>query len=541
MSLFKKLLFTSLLFSGAVAAASCSSGGTNPLGSGGKGAGGEGLMSGPGTTTGSNATSSAGTGTGGGSGGGGGGTTGCKTAADCDDSFSCTIDVCTDGVCSHSPGPNAGATACAAGSFCEVHTGCVPGAVCATTDQCVVKLGDDVCKTKITCDAATSICTYQLLDKDGDGHPPVVCAGDDCDDSDATKFPGHVEGCDNKDNDCDGTVDDGATCPGLGVCMNGACSCAPESTCDGACVDTTTDPTHCGNCATQCSARSTCQGGACTCPAGLTLCNGVCVDTKTDTANCGMCNKACTVCQAGGCVACAQADLFVLQDLSGSMDNVFDTSPSRWQAVQGALNTFLTDPLSGGMAVGIGYFPIVLGTTPACAVDPDCGLGGICFMGICIGGATGDSCVAADYATPIVPIALLPGNAAALKASIAAKAPNGSTPQAPALKGALSYAKAWAIAHPTHKVAVVMITDGLPNECTANVDLPTDTVNVAAMYAGDTPAVKTFVVGIGADVAPAVWSQIATAGGTGTAYVGATSTTIGPALTAVRTAFKTCP
>ncbi len=576
MSLFKKLLFTSLLLSSAVAAASCGSGGSNPFGSGGGGTGGADGPGGPGPSTGATPTSTAS------SGAGGSVSTGCMTAADCNDGFSCTIDVCTDGLCSHSAGPNAGTTACPAGSFCEVHTGCVPGAVCATTDQCVQKLGDDVCKTHIVCDAATSICTYQILDKDSDGHPPVVCKGDDCDDSDATKFPGNIEVCNSKDDDCDGTIDVGATCPGSGVCTNGTCSCAPENmcgevcadktsdpnncgmcgnkcpstatcvgsqckcagnatACDGQCVDTTTDSNHCGNCTTPCAPGSTCQGGVCKCPGGLKLCNNACVDTSTDTANCGTCNNVCSVCQAGNCITCATTDLFISQDLSGSMADVFDTSPSRLQAVQGALGTFLMDPLSSGMGVGIGYFPIVK-PMATCVVDADCGLAGVCFSGICLAGsAGGDSCIAMDYAMPIVPIALLPGNASALTTSINAKMPEGSTPQAPALQGALTYAKAWAIAHSTHRVAVVLITDGLPNECTPNQDVPTDTAKVAAVYASGSPAVKTFVVGIGPGATQAQWDQIAASGGTGTARVALTTASLGTALSGVRTAFKTCP
>jgi Lectin C-type domain/Arylsulfotransferase (ASST)/Putative metal-binding motif len=45
------------------------------------------------------------------------------------------------------------------------------------------------------------------VDQDGDGFS--LCADADCDDQDATSFPGGVEACDGADNDCDGTLDDG--------------------------------------------------------------------------------------------------------------------------------------------------------------------------------------------------------------------------------------------------------------------------------------------------------------------------------------------
>ena len=45
-----------------------------------------------------------------------------------------------------------------------------------------------------------------MLDQDGD--QDGFLASEDCDDNDATAFPGNVEDCDNIDNDCDGEIDE---------------------------------------------------------------------------------------------------------------------------------------------------------------------------------------------------------------------------------------------------------------------------------------------------------------------------------------------
>ena len=75
-------------------------------------------------------------------------------------------------------------------------------------------------------DAARNSMTAWYPDSDGDGHgaasatPTVQClaptgafvrTSTDCDDSAAAVFPGAAEVCDEVDNDCDGTVDDGVT------------------------------------------------------------------------------------------------------------------------------------------------------------------------------------------------------------------------------------------------------------------------------------------------------------------------------------------
>src|SRR5678815_2700402 len=99
--------------------------------------------------------------------------------------------------------------------------------------------------------------------------------------------------------------------------------------------------------------------------------------------------------------------IYVLLDQSLSMDN-----DNKWHQATAALSAFVDDPASSGLAVGLQYFPLIS------ACDP------------------------AGYAIPAIPIAALPGNAAAIKDSLASQTPFGETPTLPALRGAIEYARA---------------------------------------------------------------------------------------------------
>lgn len=189
-------------------------------------------------------------------------------------------------------------------------------------------------------------------------------------------------------------------------------------------------------------------------------------------------------------------DMHIMLDKSGSMRWTFHnkndaqggpTSPNaRWGAVVGALKEFINDPSSNGVGVGLQYFPIETGG----------------FFG-------GTSCEASDYATPEIPIQLLPMHRTQLIASLDANRPNGGTPTRPALQGALEYAKGWADDHPGHTVIVVLATDGEPEGCSGN-----NVANVSALAAdyANNHGIKTFVVGIGPEVVN--MDTIAAAGGT---------------------------
>jgi hypothetical protein len=88
-------------------------------------------------------------------------------------------------------------------------------------------------------------------------------------------------------------------------------TCAPPFVqCGALCVDTSSDPNHCGGCTNVCAAvdggTAACVSGVCsvTCGSGTELCNGVCVDTQTDPNNCGGCGSPCppqSTCSGGTC------------------------------------------------------------------------------------------------------------------------------------------------------------------------------------------------------------------------------------------------
>lgn len=118
--------------------------------------------------------------------------------------------------------------------------------------------------------------------------PPCVDADQDgadscsdCDDADPLRAPGLAEACDQRDNDCNGVLDDGVSCactPGTSPTpcgAGGACeqSCLPGGVL-GAClppgattVELTGDPSNCGECGKRCAlpahAAARCGGGAC--------------------------------------------------------------------------------------------------------------------------------------------------------------------------------------------------------------------------------------------------------------------------------------
>ena len=215
-------------------------------------------------------------------------------------------------------------------------------------------------------------------------------------------------------------------------------------------------------------------------------------------------------------------DMMIMLDQSSSMSDAV-TGGTKWDAVKGALDTFVGQPGLAGVSVGIQYFGLPAGggtcSTLACNVPTDCGASacGPCIANVCVGALTSggsDSCTASDYAGAAVEIAPLPGVAPMIVSSIAAHSPTTSTPTSAALQGVIDHAKGWAQAHANDAVVVVFATDGDPTEC----DTSLANINaIAAAGAAGTPKILTFVIGVGSSLASL--NGIAAAGGTTSAFL----------------------
>jgi len=173
------------------------------------------------------------------------------------------------------------------------------------------------------------------------------------------------EVCNGEDDDCDSLIDEGqpATigCGDGELCEGGSCTCPSGRMCDMRCVDTETDPNHCGGCGVTCADGQRCAAAGCctpttetcngndddcdglidegrasdigcatgeTCSAGTCscdeMCGGSCVDVRSNPAHCGSCDNACpTDLDCVGALCCESAgsrvDVLFMIDNSGSM------------------------------------------------------------------------------------------------------------------------------------------------------------------------------------------------------------------------------
>ncbi len=203
-------------------------------------------------------------------------------------------------------------------------------------------------------------------------------------------------------------------------------------------------------------------------------------------------------------------DIYVMFDRSGSMCRCVDPplpeegcdvagcAETRLQAITRAFREFLDDPESEGVSVGMGSFgQLPIGET---SCDPDV------------------------YATPNVPIGMLPGNAGALLRALEAAEPGGETPTGAAIRAACTTAQAHKEEVPGHEVVILLLTDGEPKapvSCPGGEGACCPTLADAAAAAADCvagrPGIRTYVLGVGPFLSNL--GEIAQAGGSEHAYL----------------------
>jgi uncharacterized protein YegL len=172
--------------------------------------------------------------------------------------------------------------------------------------------------------------------------------------------------------------------------------------------------------------------------------------------------------------------LVFMFDRSGSMKD-----SSKWSSCATGIKAFFGDAASAGVQASLQFF------------------------------ASADECNVAGYTAPAVAMRALP-DGATFGTAIDAISPSGGTPTRPALEGAIGYAKQVQTQHPDGKVAIVLVTDGEPNDCSSSVN------NVAALAGTVAQAIPTYVIGVGSSLTNL--NQIAKGGGTSQAILVSTTT-----------------
>jgi hypothetical protein len=215
---------------------------------------------------------------------------------------------------------------------------------------------------------------------------------------------------------------------------------------------------------------------------------------------------------SGGGEACASATteaelapvyLVFLLDESGSMgDGKYGDRTQKWDPVTSALNAFFADPDSAGITASLGLFPLNKNTGTGSADTQ-----------------TPPDCQTSAYGVPEVEPTPLPDDTTFKDAIAKLDPPNEfGTPTFPALVGTIDYAESLLAEDSTRKVAVVMVTDGEPTECTSKDATKTNNIsNTAKAAAAVADHLPTYVIGVGDELASL--NAIAEGGGTEQAFI----------------------
>jgi hypothetical protein len=189
---------------------------------------------------------------------------------------------------------------------------------------------------------------------------------------------------------------------------------------------------------------------------------------------------------ASACVTSSANSALVPAYLVFMMDRSCSMSENgKWTSSAQALDAFFAESSTSGLSASLDFFPRIA-----------------------------DSCALSDYAAPTVLMQPLPAGPA-FSSVINASPLVCGTPTLPALQGALAYAQTVASQHVGSKVAVVLVTDGLPDTCSSSV------ASVAASAAAAATTFPTYVIGVGDALADL--DAVASAGGTGKAILVSTA------------------
>jgi len=183
-----------------------------------------------------------------------------------------------------------------------------------------------------------------------------------------------------------------------------------------------------------------------------------------------------------------QLDLLLLVDSSASM-----LANEKWKSVTNAIQTFMADPRLEGVGIGLQYFPRFAGALTVCDEN--------------------------EYAVPEIEILPLDTTQQGIVGgSLEVRTPLGGTPMGPAIQGALRFATTWQQRNTNRKVALVLATDGLPDESCQFAPEPRapNSITAVQQQAASAP-IPTYVIGVGTELT--ALNSVAAAGGTGQAII----------------------